>query len=161
VPRKSGKGIAVKQDTWAQLGKFILSEKKLSEGALQVKYESGSPIPGYSRIMAISDTLQAILQDLLDTGRLRGVSELDSEERNRLETLLIKAGIGRGLGIKETTPINEDAEKVKRFGVVRGIYDAGNNSTEVIHELRSLILYFVKTGRLDKRAGMEALQELQ
>lgn len=161
VPRKSGKGVAVKQDTWAQLGKFIISEKKLSEGALQVKYERGSPIPGYSRIMAISDTLQAILQDLLDTGRLRGVSELDSEERNRLETLLIKSGIGKGLGIKETTPINEDAEKVKRFGIVRGIYDAGNNSTEVIHELRSLILYFVKTGRLDKRAGMEALQELQ
>jgi hypothetical protein len=86
---------------------------------------------------------------------------LDDTERRYLETLLIKAGLAHGLGIKKVHQSDEDANKVKRFDLVKGIYDAGNNSTEVIHELRSLILYFIKTKRLNRKDGLEALQELQ
>ena len=77
-----------------------------------------------------------------------------------VETLLTKAGLGHGLGVNKIHKPDEDAIKVKRFGLVKGIYDAGNNSKEVKEELRSLIHYFIKTNRLDKRQGMDALAEL-
>lgn len=159
--RPTGKGISLKPTTFIEFGKFKLNENMLEEGTLQVKTMNGSPVPTFSKKVAISDTLQAILMDLIETQKLRGVSDLDVEERRMLETLLIKAGLAHGLGVKKIHQSDEDAIKVKRFDLVKGIYEAGNNSVEVIHELRSLILYFIKTKRLDKKAGMEALQELQ
>jgi hypothetical protein len=158
---RKGKGISLKPTTFIEFGKFKLNENMLEEGTLQVKTLNGSPVPAFSKKVAISDTLQAILMDLIETHKLRGVSDLDDEERRMLETLLIKAGLAHGLGVKKIHQSDEDAIKVKRFDLVKGIYEAGNNSVEVIHELRSLILYFIKTKRLDKKAGMEALQELQ
>jgi hypothetical protein len=160
VPSK-GRGLKAKPKSWIEFGKYIINENMLDEGTLQVKTSKGSPIPGYSKKIALSDTLQGIIEDLLETGKLRGLSDLDDTERRYLETLLIKAGLAHGLGIKKVHQSDEDANKVKRFELVKGIYDAGNNSTEVIHELRSLILYFIKTKRLNRKDGLEALQELQ
>jgi len=156
-----GRGLKAKPRTFIEFGKFKLNENMLEEGTLQVKTLNGSPVPAFSKKVAISDTLQSILMDLIETKKLRGVSDLDDEERRMLETLIIKAGLAHGLGVKKVHQSDEDAKKVKRFDLVRGIYDAGNNSMEVIHELRSLILYFIKTKRLDRKAGIEALQELQ
>jgi hypothetical protein len=159
--RKAGKGIPMKPKTFIEFGKFKLNENMLEEGVLQVKTANGSPVPAFSKKVAISDTLQTILMDLIETKKLRGVSDLDDEERRMLETLIIKAGLAHGLGVKKVHQSDEDAKKVKRFDLVKGIYEAGNNSVEVIHELRSLILYFIKTKRLNRKEGIEALQELQ
>jgi hypothetical protein len=159
--RKAGKGIPMKPKTFVEFGKFKLNENMLEEGVLQVKTANGSPVPAFSKKVAISDTLQTILMDLIETKKLRGVSDLDDEERRMLETLIIKAGLAHGLGVKKVHQSDEDAKKVKRFDLVKGIYEAGNNSVEVIHELRSLILYFIKTKRLNRKDGIEALQELQ
>jgi hypothetical protein len=158
---KSGRGLKAKPKSWIEFGKFKLSENMLEEGTLQVKTANGSPVPAFSKKIAISDTLQDILFDLVETKKLRGVSDLADDERRLIETLIIKAGLAHGLGVKKVHQSDEDAAKVKRFELVKGIYEAGNNSVEVIHELRSLILYFIKTKRLNRKDGIEALQELQ
>jgi hypothetical protein len=158
---KTGRGISLPPKTWANLGKYLINETLLEQGALQIKTPNGSNISGFIGKKAISDNLQAILLDLIETKKLRGLSDLDDEERKMVETLLTKAGLGHGLGINKIHKPDEDAIKVKRFGLVKGIYDAGNNSKEVKEELRSLIHYFIKTNRLDKRQGMEALMELE
>jgi len=160
IPKK-GRGISLKPKSFVEFGRFKLNENMLEEGTLQVKTQNGSPVPTFSKKIAISDTLQSIILDLIETQKLRGVSDLDDEERRLLETLLIKAGLAQGLGIKKVHQSDEDAKKVQRFDLVKGIYEAGNNSIEVIHELRSLILYFIKTKRLNRKQGIEALQELQ
>jgi hypothetical protein len=160
VPKK-GRGLSAKPKTFVEFGRFKLNENMLEEGTLQVKTMNGSPVPAFSKKIAISDTLQEILLDLIETKKLRGVADLDDEERRLLETLIIKAGLAHGLGVKKVHQTDEDAKKVKRFDLVKGIYEAGNNSLEVIHELRSLILYFIKTKRLNRKEGIEALQELQ
>jgi hypothetical protein len=157
---KIGKGIEAKPKTWVNLGKFLMNETLLEQGALSVKTQNGSPIVGFGKKIAVSDNLQAILLDLIETKKLRGLSDLDNDERQMVETLLTKAGLAHGLGVKKIFKPDDDAEKVKRFYMVKGIYDAGNNSIEVKQELRTLIEYFVKTGRLDKRQGMDALTEL-
>jgi hypothetical protein len=73
----------------------------------------------------------------------------------------VKSGVGRGFGIKEITPTDEEQKKIKRFEIVKGSYLAGNNSKDVIHELRSLIIHFVETGHLSRKDGLRSLMELQ
>jgi hypothetical protein len=89
------------------------------------------------------------------------MKELDPDERHNAETLLVKSGVGRALGLKEITPTDEEAQKIKRSEIIKGSYLAGNNSKDVIHEPRSLIIHFVTTGKLSRKEGLRSLVELQ
>jgi len=160
---KSGKGIAMKEKVLHDLGKFTINGNALDNQLLQIKYQNGGTVPGFSKKMAISDTLHELLTDLIETGKLNKglMKELDDAERKAIETILLKAGIGAGLGIKAVTPNNTELDKIKRFELLKGSYNAGNNAVELIHELRSLILYFMKTGQMTKKDGMATLMDLQ
>jgi hypothetical protein len=114
-------------------------------------------------MIPISDSFHELLTNLFETKKLdkRLLKELDPEEQRSAEVLLVKSGVGRGFGIKEITPSNEEQKKIKRFEIVKGSYLAGNNSKDVIHELRSLIIHFVETGHLSRKEGLRSLMELQ
>jgi hypothetical protein len=159
---KSGKGIAPQPRMFHDFGKYLIDGTELEKQILSVKYQSGAPIPNFGRKTAISDTFQELLKDLVETQKLNKslMKELEPTERRALETLLIKSGVGVGLGIKEITPTNEDKEKMNRLNLLQGSFNAGNNSRELIHELRSLVIYFMNSGRIGKREALETLQTL-
>lgn len=165
---KSGKGIAstCKEQTprWIELGRYRINGRLLDEKQLlSVRYQSGTATPQFPKMIPISDAFHELLTNLFETKKLdkRLLKELDPEEQRSAEVLLVKSGVGRSFGIKEITPTDEQAKKMKRFEVVKGSYLAGNNSKEVIHELRSLIIYFVETGHLSRKEGLRSLMELQ
>jgi len=160
---KSGKGIAPKQTVYHDLGKFLINGNALDNQLLQIKYQAGGSVPGFSKKIAISDTFQDILKTLVDTGKLNKsqFKELDDGERRALETILVKAGIGADFGIKTITPTDELKKKLDRFELLKGMYNAGNNGVEVIHELRSLVLHFMNIGRITRRDALATLMELQ
>jgi hypothetical protein len=160
---KSGRGIAPKETVYHDFGKFLINGNALDNQLLQVKYQAGGSIPGFSKKIAISDTFQDILNTLIDTGKLNKsqFKELDDAERRALETLLVKAGIGAEFGIKSITPTDELKKKLDRFELLKGMYNAGNNGVEVIHELRSLVLHFMNIGRITRRDALATLMELQ
>jgi hypothetical protein len=165
---KSGKGIAstCKEQTprWIELGRYRINGRLLDEKQLlSVRYQSGTAVPQFPKMIPISDSFHELLTNLFETKKLdkRLMKELDPEEQRSAEVLLVKSGVGRGFGIKEITPTNEEQKKIKRFEVVKGSYLAGNNSKDVIHELRSLIIHFVTTGHLSRKEGLRTLVELQ
>lgn len=165
---KSGKGIAstCKEQTprWIELGRYRINGRLLDEKQLlSVRYQSGTAVPQFPKMIPISDAFHELLTNLFETKKLdkRLMKELDPEEQRSAEVLLVKSGVGRGFGIKEITPTNEEQKKIKRFEVVKGSYLAGNNSKDVIHELRSLIIHFVTTGHLSRKEGLRTLVELQ
>ena len=160
---KSGRGIAPKETVYHDFGKFLINGNALDNQLLQVKYQAGGSIPGFSKKIAISDTFQDILNTLIDTGKLNKsqFKELDDGERRALETLMVKAGIGAEFGIKSITPTDELKKKLDRFELLKGMYNAGNNGVEVIHELRSLVLHFMNIGRITRRDALATLMELQ
>jgi hypothetical protein len=165
---KSGKGIAstCKEQTprWIELGRYRINGRLLDEKQLlSVRYQSGTAVPQFPKMIPISDAFHELLTNLFETKKLdkRLMKELDPEEQRAAEVLLVKSGVGRGFGIKEITPTNEEQKKIKRFEVVKGSYLAGNNSKDVIHELRSLIIHFVTTGHLSRKEGLRSLVELQ
>ena len=137
----------------------LLDEKQL----LSVRYQSGTAVPAFPKMVPISDAFHELLTNLFETKKLdkRLMKELDPDEQRSAEVLLVKSGVGRGFGVKEITPTDEEARKIKRFDVVRGSYLSGNNSPDIIHELRSLIIHFVTTGHLSRKEGLRSLVELQ
>jgi hypothetical protein len=165
---KSGKGIAstCKEQTprWIELGRYRINGRLLDEKQLlSVRYQSGTAVPQFPKMIPVSDAFHELLTNLFETKKLdkRLLKELDPEEQRSAEALLVKSGVGRGFGIKEITPTDEEAKKIKRFEIVKGSYLAGNNSKDVIHELRSLIIHFVTTGHLSRKEGLRTLVELQ
>jgi hypothetical protein len=165
---KSGQGIAstCKEQTprWIELGRYRINGRLLDEKQLlSVRYQSGTAVPLFPKMIPISDAFHELLTNLFETKKLdkRLLKELDPEEQRSAEALLVKSGVGRGFGIKEITPTDEEAKKIKRFEIVKGSYLAGNNSKDVIHELRSLIIHFVTTGHLSRKEGLRTLVELQ
>jgi hypothetical protein len=165
---KSGKGITstCKEQTprWIELGRYRINGRLLDEKQLlSVRYQSGTAVPVFKKMIPISDAFHELLTNLFETKKLdkRLLKELDPEEQRSAESLLVKSGVGRGFGIKEITPTDEEAKKIKRFEIVKGSYLAGNNAPAVIHELRSLIIHFVTTGHLSRKEGLRTLVELQ
>jgi hypothetical protein len=165
---KSGKGIAstCKEQTprWIELGRYRVNGRLLDEKQLlSVRYQSGTAVPAFKKMIPISDAFHELLTNLFETKKLdkRLMKELDPEEQRSAEVLLVKSGVGRGFGIKEITPTNEEQKKITRFEVVKGSYLAGNNAPAVIHELRSLIIHFIESGHLNRKEGLRSLMELQ
>jgi hypothetical protein len=113
-------------------------------------------------MVAISDAFHELLTTLIETKKLdkRLLRELDRDEQRSAEILLVKRGVGRSVGVREVTPTDDEARKIKRFEILKGSYLAGNNSKDVIHELRSLIIHFIGTHHLSRKEGLRALEEL-
>jgi hypothetical protein len=126
---KSGRGIAPKPIVFHDFGKFLINGNALDNQLLQVKYQAGGSIPGFSKKIAISDTFQDLMKNLIDTGKLNKsmYKELGDEEKRALETLMIKAGIGADFGIKAVTPTDDLKKKVDRYEILIGNYNGGNN----------------------------------
>jgi hypothetical protein len=162
---KRGRGVNVIDPSprWIHIGKLKYNKRALDEKQmLSIKYPSGAMNPYFRKSIPVSDNLHELIQTLETTKKLdkRLMKELDPDERKLMETFLVRAGVGRGFGILKVTPTDEEAEKEKRLELLRGSYMAGNNSKELIQELRSLILYFIKIGRMKRSEGLATLVEL-
>ena len=160
--RKIGKGIAVEQEpTYKEFGKYAIHMPQLiNQDILNVKYKSLGQIPKFKPI-PVSETLKDFVIDLLDTGKAnpRVYQQIPPEERKFFENVATGAGVFSKLGLKKTTLDNE-AEDLKRFEILRGEYIAGNNSASVLKELRRLVVKFMNTGRIPKSEGTNFLMEL-
>lgn len=159
---KLGKGISVaEQPTYKEFGKYAIHIPQLEDqDILNVKYKSLGGIPKF-KPFPVSDVFRDFLLDILDGKRAneRVYLQIDPKERKAFEEIAIGAGVWSGLGLKRTTT-NDDEEDRKRFEVLRGIYTAGNNSPQVLQELRRLVVKFMNNGKMKKNQGLELLMEL-
>jgi hypothetical protein len=147
---------------WFEVGKYKINNRLLERQQLSVKYHSGASIPFFPKVVPISDAFTELLTTLCESKRLdkRILKDLDVDEKRMAETLVVKGGMGKQLGVSEVSPTDDDAKKIKRFEIVKGSYEAGNSSKEVIEELRGLILYFIKTHRIGRKDGLASLEAL-
>ena len=159
---KIGKGISVQeQPTYKEFGKYAIHIPQLEDqDVLNVKYKSLGGIPKF-KPFPVSDIFRDFLLDLLNGKRAneRVYLQIEPNERKAFEEIAIGAGVWSGLGLKRTTTSDDEADS-KRFEVLRGIYSAGNNSTQVLQELRRLVVKFMNNGKIKKNQGLELLMEL-
>lgn len=157
-PSQSNKGIKIqnkqtyKQKNYYVFGKFILNRDYLNnKNKLLVKYGTGShaPVPKI-RQQSISDEFKSLINDILDTKRLNKdiQKRLQHNEQDLLELLLTLSGLKEQL--KYQRLVNDIGDLIHRFTILQGSVAAGNDSSEVIMEIKQVMTLLKLSGKLSE-----------
>lgn len=159
-----GKGInAVPTPTYREFGKFVIHDPHLEHNDLLViRYKNSiGVVPKFRGKIPVSDIFREFMLNLLDTGKVNQVlyKQLEQKEKKLFEDVSTQAGLFTGFGLPRTI-LNEEAEELKRFEILRGEIMGGNNNPKVYNELRRLVVKFINDGRIKRRDGTNLLMEL-
>jgi FtsZ-binding cell division protein ZapB len=164
-PRASlvqGRGIHIQEEPkFVEFGKYALSLKKLNDKRLDAKtLKSGGSVKDLSNI-PISEDMQDILNDLIDNKKFneKHLHRLSASEKRIFKKLINGSGLYGKYKVKLVESDQEQKEN-ERYEMLKGIYSAGNDSREVIQELKQLIIKFMNDGRLPRKEALEIIYEL-
>lgn len=151
-----------KYSKFRQLGKYFLHIPSLSKSMINLRYPSLVGIPSIPQKFVSIDFIE-MLWKLVDENVFERnlFNRLNEEEQDYFRFLARKCQfdqtIGLGVGKAQT---KEEIEEVKRFELLKGTIIAGNNSPEVLKELRQYVLKFLSEKRIPKQAGHDLLYEI-
>ena len=156
-----GRGIEpVKEEKYQQFGRYLLHVPSLKKGILNLKYPSLASIPSLPQRI-LSQDLSDFIQEVISNGEMNQklFDKLSETDRNLFAKVAQQSLISDKLGLKNSVG-EDDRELLKRFELVRGEVIAGNNSTEILKELKGLTLQLLADGRISKSIGHTLLYEL-
>lgn len=157
-----GKGIEVEeQPTYRTFGKYVMHIPHLTDkNVLNLKYPSLGSIPSI-KPMTISDDYKDFIIDVMNTGRVneKAFNQLHNHEQKHFERITKGAGLIDTFKLKRTGD-EEEKKEVDRFNLLRGNYLGGNNSADVVKELKGLVVKFINDGRIARNEGLNLLMEL-
>jgi hypothetical protein len=109
-------------------------------------------------VQNISEDMRDFIVDILQHKKAsqKEFNRLPIHEQKLFEKFSTGAGVFHNLGLKSVID-DDDKKNMERFEVLRGEYMAGNNSHELVRELRKLVIYFMDAGRLTKSQGRDLL----
>jgi hypothetical protein len=162
VKKIVGKGIEVEeQPTYKTFGKYVMHiPHLLNNGVLNLKYPSLGSIPSI-KPMTISDNYKEFVIDVMNSGKIneKHYEMLAPHEKKHFERITKGAGLIDTFKIKRTGD-DEEKEEADRFNLLRGNYLGGNNSPDVVKELKALVVKFMTDGRIHRNEGLNLLMEL-
>lgn len=159
-----GKGIEAEPEIkWLPFGKYLVDKPALysTSPKLVVKYPSKARIAEFPSSM-ITAELARILKTIIEEKRVnfKMVQDLPQKEQTLLYNLVEKAKINNQLGLHGVR--EEQLEKeAKEFELLRGQVLAGNNSPQLLKNLKTMVMKFMADGRMPKSEGNQILFELQ
>jgi hypothetical protein len=156
-----GRGIHIEDEPkFVEFGKYALSLKKLNDKRLDAKTLNGGSVKDLSNV-PISEDMQDILNDLIDNKKFneKHLHRLSASEKRIFKKLINGSGLYGKYKVKLVESEQEQKEN-ERFLMLKGIYSAGNDSREVIQELKQLIIKFMNDGRLPRKEALEIIYEL-
>lgn len=162
-----GRGLPANEESdkyskYRQLGRYFVHIPSLSKSMINLKYPSLVGIPSIPQKFVSVDFIE-MLWKLIDENVFERslFNRLNEDEQDYFRFLARKCQfdqtIGLGVGKAQT---KEEIEEVKRFELLKGTIIAGNNSPEVIGELRRYVLKFLSEKRIPKQAGHDLLYEI-
>ena len=163
---KMGRGIQSNDDVigrFREFGKYMIHMPSLRNNIINIKYPSQISIHGLPH-REVSHQFSDIIYELLDGHEFnkRAFSKLSEEEKDYFSELAHKCefdlAIGMGV-VKKTTKAEQ--KELERFEMLRGTIIAGNNSPQVLQELKDFIQKFIKTKRISRHDGQQLLKEMQ
>lgn len=132
-------------------GKYYVSPASLDKGVLLVKMRSGRKVAGFPKILLTNDQIYFI-KNLLLNGviDMQTYDEMDAEEKNVIDSFITFCKItdpitgelimGQFIPEKNKTPTKKNLDQmVKRYNLLKGELMAGNNSDEIVNELKIII----------------------
>lgn len=156
--KKIGRGLEpVETPSHIQFGKYLLHANNMNKSVLSVHHKGGGrvqSIPVQSMSEDLRDFIVEVLQNKKASQKL--FSRLPLSEQKLFEKMSKGAGVHHTLGLKPVKS-DEDEKLEDRFEVLKGEWLAGNNSHELVRELRKIVIYFMEEGRLTKSQARELL----
>ena len=156
--RKIGSGIAPPEEpTHIQFGKHLIHANNLRKSVLSLHHKGGGRVASIP-VQNISEDMRDFIGDILQNKKAsqKEYSRLPIHEQKLFEKFSTGAGVFHNLGLKSPHD-EEDKKNIMRFEVLKGEWIAGNNSHELVRELRKLVIYFMEEGRLTKAQGRDLL----
>lgn len=157
---KFGSGISPPtEEKYVEFGKYVVNILKLKKNVLVIRYKSGNQIPNLPSQL-INDELKLFMEDLLSEKRMNNdmYNKLSNMNKRFVDRLSQQAGVEKILGIKIDD--NERKNDIQRFEVLKGEVSAGNDSPELLRELKQHVLKFLADGTMPKQQGYSLLYEL-
>ena len=153
TPKDRSAGYA-KPKVYRQFGRHMINEARLRNNELMIKYPSGSAIRDLPT-KKISNQLRNALMKLTD-GVIPDMSGLGIDDKNHLHHIIRHTNYN--LPIEEND--DEDDKEHTRFKILIGEIHAGNDSKEIIKELKMLLIKFKREGRISNQESNSILEEL-
>jgi hypothetical protein len=157
---KVGGGISPPDEpTYRQFGKYVIHMPYLHNNTANFKYPSLGAIPTI-KPTPISDDYKELLLQTLKTGALveKDLRRLEPKEIKHFEKVVSGAGLLAHFKLNKSP--DDEVDDLKRFELLRGEYNAGNNAPTLIKELRALVTKFMDNGRVKRKEGEGFLKSL-
>jgi hypothetical protein len=166
---KSAEGLGKKQksssSSWGTIpfGKYFIDRNYLDSGILKVVYRSGVQVKSIP-ISRISDRLRKILHESSMKNSFckdceYEASRLDTGEKKILQKFLKSSNFNTASSVKSYQS-DEDQQLMNRFELLKSEIEAGNDSDELLHELKQLTKHLASIGLIQKRQANKILLQL-
>lgn len=156
--KKIGKGLEpVETPSHIQFGKYLLHANNMNKSVLSVHHKGGGRVQSIP-VQNMSEDLRDFIVEVLQHKKAsqKEFNRLPLSEQKLFEKMSKGAGVHHTLGLKPVK--TDDDEKLEdRFEVLKGEWLAGNNSHELVRELRKIVIHFMEEGRLTKSQARELL----
>jgi hypothetical protein len=143
-----------------KLGTKWVRKSDLIKEKLCVRQPSNQSVPSIP-VQRISKKLATILIGILDNGKpeYSDLEELSDEDKLLLSTISSTTKLGSKLSLP--TPNKSKNEKEEhRFQILKGQILAGNDSPQIVKELKTLLMKFMNDRRLSKTEVLSILETL-
>ena len=150
-----------KPKVYTQFGRYFINKTKLiHNGIMALRLPSGNVVPQFPTqkvSMALKDVLKMLVNGAQPS--YEAVSKLTDDDRDKLVDICRVCQVDMP-SIPKSKKMDKDEQDDYRFEVLRGEIMAGNNSPVIVKEFKSLLLKFMRLGRIPKREGHELLEEI-
>lgn len=156
VPKSSG---YVKLKPYRQFGKYLINTHKLQDGILMLRLPSGNALP-HLPTQKITEDLQRVLKIMTD-GKIPQYTDfhgLGVEDKEKFHHIVRHSKFEH----LEVPPPNKEIhdKELDRFEILRGELQAGNDNKEIAREFKSMLLRFMRQGRIPKREAHEIMEHM-
>jgi len=156
--KKIGRGLEpVETPSHIQFGKYLLHANNMNKSVLSVHHKGGGRVQSIP-VQSMSEDLRDFIVEVLQNKKAsqKEFNRLPLSEQKLFEKMAKGAGVHHTLGLKPVKT-DDDNKMEERFEVLKGEWLAGNNSHELVRELRKIIIHFMEEGRLTKSQARELL----
>jgi hypothetical protein len=156
--KKIGRGLEpVETPSHIQFGKYLLHANNMNKSVLSVHHKGGGRVQSIP-VQNMSEDLRDFIVEVIQNKKAsqKEFSRLPLREQKLFEKMSKGAGVHHTLGLKPVKT-DEDNDLEERFEVLKGEWFAGNNSHELVRELRKIVIHFMEEGRLTKSQSRELL----
>ena len=157
-----GRGIGISpalERKYINFGRYLLHYPSLKKSKLNLKY----PSKGYLEpSKEISHELKNLIIYVIDNNKVDfGMYDsLPEKEKAFFNKICHRACIDSTLGMKYNGDADKE-DKKKRFNIVVGEIQAGNDNASLREELKNFIIEFMDDNTISHKKGFEILQELK